>query len=105
MKVISYAEEHIVTTDEIAGEVLSYARELGRSHIADTVDVPAIYADGHIGQVQVLIGPASQLTVLETSQEQADIASEKFLADIRSRSAALRSSHMAVVGDGIADDY
>ena len=106
MKVISYAEEHIVTTDEIAGEVLSYARELGQSHIADTLDVPALYADGHIGQVQLLIGPASQLTVLETSEKQADIASEKFLAEIRRRSAALRSAHVAVVRDGVdVDDY
>ena len=106
MKVISYAEEHIVTTDEIAGEVLSYARDLGRSHLADTVDVPAVYDDGHVGEVQLLIGPASQLTVLETEDgETADIPSEEFLADIRRRSAAIRSPLTAVVSEARQEDY
>ncbi|WP_210505936.1 hypothetical protein [Naasia sp. SYSU D00057] len=105
MKVISYAEEHIVTTDEIAGEVLSYARDLGRSHLADTVDVPALYEDGHVGEVQLLIGPASQLTVLETDNRTADIPAEEFLADIRRRSAAIRSPLVARVGEAGIEDY
>jgi hypothetical protein len=105
MKVISYAEEHIVTTDEIAGEVLSYARDLGRSHLADTIDVPAVYEDGHIGEVHLLIGPSSQITVFETSQEQADIPSAGFIEDLRRRSAAIVSPHRAMVGDGVFEDY
>jgi hypothetical protein len=105
MKVISYAEAHIVTTDEVAVEVLSYARDLGRNHLADTVDVPALYEDGHVGEVHLLIGPASQITVLETDLQQREIPSEGFIADLRRRAAAIESPHRAVMGDGVIEDY
>jgi hypothetical protein len=105
MKVISYAEEHIVTTDEVAGEVLSYARNLGLNHLADTVDVPALYGDGHIGEVHLLIGPSSQITVLETDLQPAEIPSEEFIAELRRRSAAIASPHSVTMGNGDIEDY
>ncbi len=99
MKVISYAEEHIVTTDEIADEVLKYARDLGRTKMADTIDIPAVYTDGHVGQVHLLIGPSSQISVLESDLEPKDIPGEEFIAELQRRSAAIRSPRSAVVGD------
>ena len=105
MKVISYAEEHIVTTDELADEVLKYARHLGRTKPADTIDIPALYDDGHIGDVHLLVGPASQITVLETDLEQKDIPGEEFIAELQRRSAAIRSARSAVVGDEYDEEY
>src|SRR3712207_8227629 len=99
MKVISYAEEHIVTSDEIADEVLKYARDLGRTKTADTIDIPALYEDGHVGHVHLLIGPSSQITVLETDVDSTDIAGEEFIADLQRRSAAIRSPRPAIVGE------
>ncbi|WP_210481149.1 hypothetical protein [Naasia sp. SYSU D00948] len=105
MKVISYAEEHIVTTDEIADEVLKYARDLGRTKTADTIDIPALYQDGHVGQVHLLIGPSSQITVLESDQDSADIDGQQFIAELQRRSAAMRSQRAAVVGDEQYEAY
>lgn len=106
MKVIAYAEEHIVTTDEIADEVLKYARDLGRTKTADTIDVPAVYTDGHIGQVHLLIGPSSQITVLETDhEEQKGIVGTDFIADLQRRSAAMRSPRSVVVGEDHEGEY
>ena len=104
MKVIAYGEEHIVTTDEVAEEVLLYARELGRRNSADTIKIPAVYSDGHVGQVRLLIGPASQITVLETAPVSVDIPMADFLADIRRRSADIRPSRAAMVQDDLGTD-
>jgi len=105
MKVIAYAEEHIVTTDEIADEVLKYARDLGRTKTADTIDIPALYGDGHVGEVHLLIGPASQITVLETDLEPRDIPGEEFIADLQRRSAEIRSPRSAVIGSEYDEVY
>ncbi len=105
MKVISYAEEHIVTSDEIADEVLKYARDLGRTKTADTIDIPAVYTDGHVGQVHLLIGPSSQISVLESDQEPKELHGEEFIAELQRRSAAMRSPQAAVVGLGYDEEY
>jgi hypothetical protein len=105
MKVISYAEEHIVTTDEIANEVLAYARELGRRNSADTVDIPAVYADGHVGEAHLLIGPSSQITVLESPPLAVEVPDDRFLREIRRRAALIRPSRAAISQEGLVDDY
>jgi|tagenome__1003787_1003787.scaffolds.fasta_scaffold18252173_2 hypothetical protein len=105
MKVISYSEEHIVTTDEIADEVLSYARELGRQNSADTIDIPAVYEDGHIGEVHILIGPASQITVFDSPALAAEIPDGRFLDEIRRRYARLRPSRAVIAQEDLGDGY
>jgi hypothetical protein len=69
MKRIAYAEEWLTTDDRVADLVLEYARALARHDTADTVTIPVVEEDGTLRHAQILIGPASQIIVIESDQE------------------------------------
>jgi hypothetical protein len=71
MKRIAYAEEWLTTDDQVADLVLEYARSLARSETADTVTIPVLDR-GSVRHAQFLIGPASQIIVVETDEARPD---------------------------------
>jgi hypothetical protein len=105
VKELSYADQHIVTSDQIADRVLEYAKLLGRANTADTLSLPAVNASGDVHTVDLLIGPASQITAVAADADLAEIASSATLADIDQRIRAVQPER-AVVGEAaVADAY
>ena len=93
MKRISYAEDHLVTGDDIADAVMAYAQALAMTGRSDSIAVPAVDAGGTARLFTVLVGPASQmltsdaLTVDEARGE--EIRDERLVADLAARTQAL----------------
>ncbi len=61
MRKIVYAGGTFYTGNDVAEALLEYAGALARSSTAATVVIPGRTPDGAVGEVEVLIGPASQL--------------------------------------------
>ncbi len=61
MRRIVYAGTVFYTGDELAEALLAYARALGRHGIADTVFIPGRTVEGDVDDVELLLGPASQI--------------------------------------------
>jgi hypothetical protein len=74
MRRIHYANDVIVTADRVADAVLAYARQLAIHHTSDTVSIPVLADDGHIGSSMLLLGPASQISSNELRSTDTDIA-------------------------------
>ena len=88
MKRIAYADAVVGTGDELAGLVVEYAGALAAVGGADTVTIPAQTGASEVQQVTLLLGPASQITVLDDDEPfTADTAAA--VADLRQRIAAM----------------
>ena len=61
MHKVTYTGTVFYTGDRIAAALLEYAAALARADTAATVTVPALTSAGEAADVEVLIGPASQL--------------------------------------------
>ena len=61
MKRVIYAGSEFVTGDDIAGALLGCGQALAEAGEAEAVTVPIRELDGSVGEVTVLIGPASQM--------------------------------------------
>ena len=102
MKRIAYAEEWLTTDDTVADLVLEYARALARSETADTITIPVVDA-GSVRHAQFLIGPSSQIIVVETDEARpADFDVEEALTELRARLRRLAAP--APVAYGSEDD-
>ncbi|MCU1571511.1 MAG: hypothetical protein JWR33_2252 [Naasia sp.] len=64
MRIVSYADEHFRTSDDVASAVLRYSMLLAHGDTSDVVRVPVV-VDGHETWAELIIGPASQITTLE----------------------------------------
>jgi hypothetical protein len=93
MKRISYAEDHLVTGDDIADAVMAYAQALAMTGRSDSIDVPAVDGSGAARHYSVLIGPASQMLTSDSlTFEEArggEIRDERLVADLADRTRAL----------------
>jgi hypothetical protein len=69
MRRVTYAGGDFTTSDEIAHLVLEYAAVLANKGRAATLSVP-IRDVGKVSEVEVLVGPASQLTSEEVAGEE-----------------------------------
>src|SRR5215218_3539785 len=97
MRQISYSDEHFVTSDMIAARLLKYAMLMGRMDTDDVVGMPAVADDGTIYRVDVLIGPASQITSVEVQDEDTEFPDEaEVVAELDKRISTLESRHSAV---------
>jgi hypothetical protein len=85
VKELSYADRHIVTADEIADEVIRYAKALASAHVADTVRMPAVESDGTVRTVELLIGPASQITSVEVDDRLVTLPIRETIDDLEGR--------------------
>jgi hypothetical protein len=68
LKRISMAGSDVAVTDAgLADLVLEYAMLLGRAGTTDTVAIPVVH-DGVASEVDLLIGPASQIVLSESDE-------------------------------------
>ncbi len=90
MRRITYAGTWFDTGDEIAAAILEYARALARHNIADTVLVPGRTAFGDDSNVEVIIGPASQIVTASIDLAGKEIEDPGLVAMLRNKTAELR---------------
>ena len=104
MKRISYAEDHLVTGDDIADAVMAYAQALAMKGRSDSIDVPAVDAGGSARFFSILVGPASQMftsDVLTADESRGDeITDARLVADLTARTAALSGPSPVAVPQG-----
>ena len=67
MKSILYSGGTVITGDDIADAVLEYASELARHESSDTLEIPTVDAEGQTGRTKLLLGPASQFVVAQST--------------------------------------
>lgn len=89
MRRVVYAGGAFYTGNEIASALMEYARELARNATADTVFVPARSIDGDAEDVEVLLGPASQLVSEPLTFVGPEILDEEFVSRLRRLSGRL----------------
>lgn len=108
MKRVVYAGGSFLTTDELADAVLELTAALGRHGTADMVIVPT--ATGVEGStIEIVIGPASQLTAITEDSSLPIPEPGEELAAIRARIASLGPVRPVIDGDSSAsvvpDEY
>jgi hypothetical protein len=87
---ISTGVEQLLTADALADAVLTYATALARAGTADTVTIPIVRDDGAVDEARLLLGPASQLTIVPDSDTDVDLPSaDAVLEDLQRRTARL----------------
>ncbi len=89
VKRILYSNGSFLTGDQIAHTLLQYATELARAETADLVDVPTLGEDGVPQNVEVVIGPSSQLLSKDEPSSFDEPSSQTFSEDIGRRTAEL----------------
>ena len=65
MKRLKYGDEAVIVGDEFAELLLEYAAALARNNTAEPLHFTAMNSEGEV-RASFLLGPASQLTVVET---------------------------------------
>jgi hypothetical protein len=90
VKRIHYADEYLVTGDEIAAAVVEYARALALQNKSDMVDLPGMDRGGVHQRFQILLGPASQMLVSEEQTDEVEIDEDHLIVDIEARIDRLR---------------
>jgi hypothetical protein len=99
MRIIAYAGEHFLTSDAIATEVLNYAKVLAFGDTSDVVNIPVVL-EGRVGDADLIIGPASQITSIDTEDEaEVDLDDADAVAEIRKRATLLESPPPAPLED------
>jgi len=61
MRELDYAGEKFYLSDQLAEAVLEYAKALAERGTADTVHLRAYDVDGELIELDLLVGPASQI--------------------------------------------
>lgn len=88
MKRIHYAGGSLLTGDDLADALLSYAQALANSGKADSVFVPILLGDDSVVPATLLLGPASQIVCFSEPSAHEELVDVKLLADLRRRIAA-----------------
>lgn len=99
MRQITYGGGAFVTSDEIADALLEYAAALSNADRAATVHVPAIDTFGKTSDIQVLVGPASQLMSESMEGEETALNGTEFIGGIAIRMETLRRTFIPSEGD------
>lgn len=90
MRRISTGIEQLLTADDIADAVLTYAGVLARAGTADTIEIPIVLPDGSTDHARLLLGPASQLTIVPDSDVDVDLEdAAAVVQDLEQRTARL----------------
>ncbi|MGN6206733.1 hypothetical protein [Humibacter sp.] len=85
MRRIVYAGTVFYTGDSIAEALLDYARALASRRLADAVFVPGRLTSGEVDQIEVLIGPSSQLVSEPVEEYGPDIEDDPTVAELQNR--------------------
>jgi len=89
MKRITYSGGSFLTSNEIADELMSLTANLGRLNTAQTVDIPVVNETGDVEVIELVVGPASQLTSRAETSAYGDPIDETALSGLRTRIALL----------------
>ncbi|WP_158863052.1 hypothetical protein [Leifsonia sp. AG29] len=89
MRKLVYAGTTFYTGDEIALALLEYARGLAREGVAETVFIPGRTETGNRDQIEVIIGPASQIVSEPADLDEPDISDPALVAEFKRRAAEL----------------
>ncbi|MBT1636063.1 hypothetical protein [Clavibacter michiganensis] len=90
---IHYADGRYLTGDDIARAVVECAQALAREgRAAATVTVPVRLPEGGVGEVEILIGPASQIVVEQAGPAEDELRDPEAVERIRAISVRARQS-------------
>ena len=90
MKTVIYAGSEFVTGDDIAAALIGVGRALAEAGEAEAVTVPTRELDGSVGEVTVLIGPASQMVARDADSDDDELVDEGAIARLNSIQRRLR---------------
>jgi hypothetical protein len=93
MKTVAYAGGSFLTSDVIAKAMLEYAAALSNANRAATLTVPSM-SDGEQHDVQVLVGPASQLMAEDIEYAGPEPDGAGFLSAVAGRITALGRTYI-----------
>jgi hypothetical protein len=99
MMKLKYAGGEIYISDLASTVLLRYAQTLAIHSASDMVTLPAITMDGKRGDTQILIGPASELLAIPTTEMGRDIDDSEAIAVMEKRTAALQPHRPVAGGD------
>lgn len=86
MKRILYSNATFLTDDAIAAAIMEYASALAIVNSADVIECTGIDDTGKVRQMQLLVGPASQILSIETDEPHVDMHVEETVSELRRRS-------------------
>ena len=98
MKRIVYASGGFLTDDSIADALMDYASVLAIVGSADVIKIPGLDDQGVVREMQLVIGPASQLLSVSTDEPTAEMDADEVAADLHQR-ARLRLPNALDVAD------
>ncbi|WP_109210214.1 MULTISPECIES: hypothetical protein [Microbacterium] len=90
MKRVIYAGSDFLTGDDIAEALLYCSQALAEVGVAETVSVPTREEDGSIGNVMVLIGPASQIVARDVHEDGEELVDATAVARLNAIQRRLR---------------
>ena len=107
MKRIHYASGSVLTGDAIADVLVKYAAALATNTAAAEVHAPAILEDGEVGEIVMLLGPASQIMAETEHFDGPELLDDDFVNGLDDRVAALgpRRATFVRLGTESMDDY
>jgi hypothetical protein len=97
VKRVIYAGSYFLTGDAIAVALLRYSEALAEVGQAETIAVPALGENGEEANVQVLVGPASQIMAQDADTDPADLVVPGAVEELEAKIRAL--TPRAVVAD------
>jgi hypothetical protein len=84
MKRVKYGDEAVIVGDEFGALLLRYAAALARNDTAEPLHFTAVNSEGEVA-ASFLLGPASQLTVMETHSDLPEPDNSEAEAKMRER--------------------
>ncbi|HWU47867.1 MAG TPA: hypothetical protein VN133_14015 [Humibacter sp.] len=85
MKRILYASGSFLTDDAIADAIMDYASVLAIVESADVINCHGADQNGDVQQIQLLLGPASQILAMATQEPHIEMNAHETVADLRER--------------------
>jgi hypothetical protein len=101
---VTYAGESFLTGAAIGEAVLRYARKLALTDRADTVTIPGLLEDGSPTDVELLIGPASQILLASVDSDLPDPVDASVVAELSRRTDALETSNAVPIRSSDIED-
>jgi hypothetical protein len=89
MERINYAAGSVLTGNDIAHAIATYAKALALNNQSDTVSFPVLLDTGQIATAEVLIGPASQIMNIPEPSDHDDVTDDNFIQLMTQKTNAL----------------
>jgi hypothetical protein len=87
MKTIHFGKSTILTSDDVADAVIEYAAALCNGNCADVVRVPSVAQDGTASITAMLLGPASQIVIVDADVDELEKEHPVFVARLQAAAA------------------